>query len=145
MPNELDAYTRKAFEDTILTDPLDLTTRKVYADWLEDHGEHELAHFHRTMTVEKYTTAKKWMEAFAANANEYEEEGGTQRTFHECMEAAEKYFEHGVPTVVGVMGFGASEQLVTKEDYEEFWDAYSVLSSTLMPERNSGDPFMCGC
>ena len=38
----------------------DVTTRLVYADWLDDHGEHEEADRHR-----KWPAAKVWMAAFA--------------------------------------------------------------------------------
>ena len=44
-----------AFIDAILADESDDTTRLVYADWLEDHGEPELAAFVR-MQTEVYRT-----------------------------------------------------------------------------------------
>src|SRR5262245_33639443 len=56
---------RQAFEDAINADPLDMTTRKVFADWLDDHDEPELADYHRTLTVGGYTEARGWVAVFA--------------------------------------------------------------------------------
>lgn len=40
---------RKSFEDAIDANPLDSTTHLVYADWLQEQGEHEEADFRRAM------------------------------------------------------------------------------------------------
>ncbi len=40
---------RQSFEDAIDQNPLNATTHGVYADWLDDHGEHDEAGFRRAM------------------------------------------------------------------------------------------------
>ena len=47
---------RQAFEDAIDKNPLDATNHGVYADWLDEHGEHEEAKFRRSLSewIRKY-------------------------------------------------------------------------------------------
>ena len=53
----------KAFLDAIAADPRDMTTRLVFADWLDEHNEPELADEQRKFSVLRFD-AEQWMKGF---------------------------------------------------------------------------------
>jgi uncharacterized protein (TIGR02996 family) len=58
---------QQAFELTLQEDPYDESTHRVYADWLMDNDQPELAEHHRLWTVE-WQKAKDWMVDLADKA-----------------------------------------------------------------------------
>lgn len=59
----------KAFLDAIQQNPRDVTTRKIFADWLDEHDEPELADEQRNFSLEKYD-AEKYLQDFADRYND---------------------------------------------------------------------------
>ena len=59
---------RKAFEKALKKNEDDTTTRLVYADWLDEQGEHEEADRQR-----KWPAAKEWLVGFSKENSGYQE------------------------------------------------------------------------
>ena len=55
---------RDAFVQALTENPYDETTHRVFADFLDENDEPELADFHRTWTKE-WQEARDWMTDFA--------------------------------------------------------------------------------
>ena len=58
---------RQDFLDALKKDEDDTGTRMVFANWLDEQGEHEEAERHR-----KWPTAKKWLMDLCASVQEYD-------------------------------------------------------------------------
>lgn len=61
----------KAFLDAIAKNPRDLGTRLVYADWLDEHDEPELAAEQRGFELAKHD-AEQWLRCYASKMNSYD-------------------------------------------------------------------------
>ena len=59
---------REVFLKMLAEDEDDTTARLIYADWLDDHGEHEEADLQR-----KWPAAKEWLVRFSQENSHYEE------------------------------------------------------------------------
>lgn len=61
----------KQFTIAIKKDPYDSDTRKVFADYLEDHDRPEEADFQRYCAREEWKEARRWMEDFASRCGQH--------------------------------------------------------------------------
>lgn len=118
---------RAAFVQAIEENPYDEVTRKVFADWLDDHDEPEEADRQRTWTAKQYDESKKWLEEFA-----------------ECVGL--KYSE---VIAAGIEGFYCTgenydpqDELDARNGVKEFWKHWSVAVDRLIdPKLHHGNPF----
>jgi len=63
----------KAFLDLIAKNPLDMATRLIFAEWLDEHDEPELAAEQRAFNAERHE-AEKWLRQFCEeNYADYDE------------------------------------------------------------------------
>lgn len=128
---------REGFEKAIHQNFYDEVNRKVFADWLDDHDEPELADHHRNWSAVRYHHALVWMKNFAEEYNlSFEEAVEAGRTYIKTGEFFERFNEYGNTT-----------PLNEGDNLENYWDAWSMLNDTIAPEnmRKSIFTFYCSC
>jgi uncharacterized protein (TIGR02996 family) len=125
---------RKRFEDAIGADPYDLAVRKVFADWLEEHGDRpgddDLAVLHRGWTVEKQQ-AKEWLEDFARDFD---------MSYDELMAAAFDALDRGRGVT---LEFETPDRAFT--DGRDFWRCFKLLTGRDEVDEDTGLFFRCAC
>jgi uncharacterized protein (TIGR02996 family) len=136
---------REAFIEAIREKPRDLVTRKVFADWLDEHDEPELADHHRSWTEELYDEAIEWMNELASqlSTDEFDDV-----TIDQLIEAGWKYVRDGETSCVGGQGFTAEGLIAQRTIKEEYWKYWHVLADTIERPKSDymdGKLFTCGC
>lgn len=63
----------KGFIDAIAKNPRDVDTRLIFADWLEEHDEPELAAEQRAFSLERYDAEQRLRKFCDENSAEYED------------------------------------------------------------------------
>jgi len=138
---------RQAFLKSIETAPWDdELIRGVYADWLDEHGEHEEADRQR-----KYVPAERWLREFARKHSDYFEMshdyGGEYEDvlYGELMDFLKRHVngEHNIPLEIG------SNYDADFNDYSnEMWQHFEVVTGMPSPQneyRYEKPPFRCDC
>ena len=136
-----DESEERAFLRALKKDEDDTTTRLVYADWLDERGEHEEAD-----RMRKWDAAKAWLVRF------FEE--NSQGDYHGELNSYEELLEHAHAAVKEAredwLGFdcGSNESLcdALRENAGAFWRNWSVVTGVPLPpdyEKKSG--FGCSC
>lgn len=114
-------------------------THRVFADWLEENDEPELADFHRKWTAEwqrKYDAAETWLKWFAESV-------GSE--VNEIVAAGKMYAEMGQESQVGsdFLGMDATNLWCDDGVPEAFWEHYQSYTGTVVEESKRGEPFEC--
>lgn len=150
------AEQRTAFEKTIRENPRDLTTYRVFADWLEEFGDRpgddDLALWHRNWTLEKQD-AKEWLEDFASQcggtASGFSWEEGYQDwqkiTYEDVIRIGHTFIERGDYFIQ--QGSETARSLIWKKNVRElFWKNWSLVTGVPVGEETRQDsPFSCSC
>ena len=134
---------RDAFLKALAENEDDTTTRLVYADWLDDHGEHEEADRQR-----KWTPAKAWLVQFCRDNNP-----ATEDDPDEWFISYEQLLELGRAAVEGAdeEGFGFScgnnETMcwALQDNSLEFWKNWSTVTGIAIPLDVTESYFGCSC
>lgn len=138
---------RYIFEKMIKDDPYDFVTRKVFADWLDEHDETELANKHRNWTIEKQE-AWEWLEncATKCSGTRYyfkEEElmpNENPISIEELIHAAHKYLDSGECLYLPMNTEGI------RSDDDEFWANFSLVTGREVgPEVERREFIRCAC
>jgi len=112
---------KKAFLDAIKLNPVEITIRLVYADWLDEHGEHDEADRQR-----KFPQSESWLRKFSFQY---------VTDFDYLVESA----DNGV----GVC-FGDDDGPTAVND--EFWEHLSVYTGKNYPKKHRDETyFRCAC
>jgi uncharacterized protein (TIGR02996 family) len=129
---------REQFLAAITSSPKDYTKRLIFADWLDDHGEHEEAERQR-----KYQAAFEWIRDFADKIDQ-------GHTF--LLEQAERRFDPNWSIddkydYYFNMGENEGYKRATTAEWEEFWSNYEIVTGKKVPMdgRDSGPSFTCSC
>jgi uncharacterized protein (TIGR02996 family) len=133
-----------AFLKALAEDEDDTTTRLVYADWLDDHGEHEEADRQR-----KWTPAKAWLVRFCRDHNPAPDEDSDEWVIsHETLLELGREAVEGAGT--GWVGFSCGNNMTMCEalraNRREFWQNWSVVTGIpLPPDVEDKSSFGCAC
>jgi len=141
---------RQAFLAALTANEDDLTTRLVYADWLDDRGEHEEAD-----RMRKWPAAKEWLVRFARQFSSAEEDAGEPpRSYHELSQinwfpvTYRNLLELGRQGVAeGVIDCGANEDLceALRLDDTDFWKNWSIVTGVPVPAAAGDMRYGCSC
>ena len=136
----------EAFIRTIVDHPGDDTPRLVYADWLDDRGEHEEADRQR-----KWPAAKEWLVRFCrannpADDNDPEEWFISYETLLDLgREAVERAEEDGD----GELGFSCRNNNnmcdALRAECDTFWKNWSIVTGVPLPPDAKQGGFSCAC
>jgi uncharacterized protein (TIGR02996 family) len=119
----------------------DATTRFIYADWLDEQGEHEEADRQR-----RWPAAKEWLVRFFDDhsSGDYYEQ---LNSFEELMALAQAAVKEGHEKGLYIDCF-SNEGLcdALRANREEFWRNWSVVTGVpLPPGAESKSYFGCSC
>jgi uncharacterized protein (TIGR02996 family) len=136
----------RAFLDAIAANRFDCGLRKIFADWLDEHGRPEEADYQRRWTA-GVGHAEDWLGRFAADAG---------LTYDEVVMAARRHWLTGKEYGTGMnfepgnlLAFGESNKTPQYEFdggayLARFWECIGLLFGETVPEvRRAGEPFVC--
>ncbi|VTU00733.1 unnamed protein product [Gemmataceae bacterium] len=136
---------RDAFLAALAENEDDTTTRLVYADWLDEQGEHDEADRQR-----KWPAAKEWLVGFCAANNH----GPDEEDPYEWVISYADLLELGREAVAGAdkdgFGFSCGNNMTMcdalRDNSAEFWRNWSIVTGVPLPpggaERGG---FHCAC
>jgi uncharacterized protein (TIGR02996 family) len=132
---------RNAFLNALTDNEDDTSTRLVYADWLDEHGEHEEADRQR-----QWPAAKEWLVRFCRDHNH-------QYSFEQVI-SCEELIELGRQAVGEATESGLGFDCGTNEtmrdalyaNCREFWKNWSVVTGIPVPlDVEVKSRFGCSC
>lgn len=127
----MDLKDRIAFENALVLNKYDQTTRLIFADWLEEYGFDDEAVFHREWTKE-WQKSKDWLEEFARD--------NIPLGYDFMMESAENIIKTGYAYI----GDDDAKDAIDR-NREEFWKHYEVVMKTEVDEDIKERYFSCSC
>ncbi len=134
---------RDAFLKVLAANEDDTTVRLVYADWLDEQGEHEEADRQR-----KWPAAKEWLIRLSRDNNPPSEDDPDEWfiSYQTLLELGRE----GVERTGDWYGFSCANNMsmcdALRENSEEFWKNWSIVTGVPLPpdiEEKSG--FSCAC
>jgi uncharacterized protein (TIGR02996 family) len=131
-----DEADRRAFLNAIEASPRDQELpRLVYADWLDENGEHEEADRQR-----KYVPAERWLRGLAGQITDYET--FEPMRYETLIEAATTFLRSGI----GHDMYGWDMLDVVNQQKAEFWKNFEIVTGLPVPERTRERMFFgCTC
>lgn len=115
----------------------DISTRLLYADWLDDQGEHEEADRQR-----KWPAAKAWLREFCG------EEDDEADAYYLGVNALIREARRALDDGSLIVDCGANQAMCDRlrQDCREFWLKVSVVTGLSLPERYAETSrFGCAC
>ena len=133
---------RNAFLRALAANEDDTTTRLVYADWLDERGEHEEAD-----RMRKWPAAKAWLVRLCEqnNSPDLEEEWiiSYEKLLQAGRDAVEKAGESGYFTVWVSFNHDLGAALTTNT--REFWANWSIVTGIPVPANAEEKTWVCTC
>jgi uncharacterized protein (TIGR02996 family) len=132
-----------AFLKALAENEDDTTTRLVYADWLDDHGQHEEADRQR-----KWTAAKAWLVRFCQDHNPHDEDLDERViSYEEVLKLGQEAINEPVGDAFDFFcgnNMSMSESLNT--NCQEFWKNWSIVTGVALPaDIEKKTYFSCAC
>lgn len=122
----------RAFVMALKEDPYDTVARAIYADWLDDHDQPELADQHRQWT-EKKQQAEDWLRSFSKMAD---------ISYSNCVAAGFMSEDRG--DIFVQMGSESARDLIAyEEQLRKYWDNWEIVTGRKATNRER--PFSCSC
>lgn len=119
------------FLQALRENPYDEDLHRIYADWLEEHGELTEAAYQRAWTPE-LQEAEDWMDDYALQC---------EVTREEILKAGEAYLDEGDGYCIGT-----DTPDIVWTGREDFWRHFSVLTGREVPAAKKADTFIrCAC
>jgi uncharacterized protein (TIGR02996 family) len=137
---------RNAFLEALDANEDDTTTRLVYADWLDERGEHEEADRQR-----KWPAAREWLVRFCRAHNPPSDDDPFERTisYKELLELGREAVEEADESGLGFYcGNNQTMCNALRAHSREFWKNWSVVTGIPLPpgaEDMSYTRFNCAC
>jgi uncharacterized protein (TIGR02996 family) len=136
---------RNAFLKTLAENEDDTTTRLIYADWLDEQGEHEEADRQR-----KWPAAKAWLVRFCQDHNPAPDEEDPYEwviSYEQLLELGRKGVENATE---GDIGFSCGNNQTMcdalRENCQEFWKNWSTVTGIPVPaDIEEQSYFRCAC
>jgi uncharacterized protein (TIGR02996 family) len=138
---------RDAFLKALAKNEDDTPTRMVYADWLDEHGEHEEADRQR-----KWPAAKAWLVKFCRKHNPAASEDPDDWTW---VISYEELVELGRQAIEGAGRRKEYELLcgnnmdmcdALRANSQEFWKNWSIVTGIPLPQDvENRNHFTCAC
>lgn len=131
---------REAFLKVLEKNEDDEPARMAYADWLDEHGEHEEAERQR-----KWSAAKAWLMAFCEKNNPPADEDDETWIidYAALLELGREAFEHE-----NGISCGNNMEMcdALRNEADEFWKQWSIVTGTPLPaDLESISSFSCAC
>ena len=145
---------RNAFLKTLAENEDDTTTRLVFADWLDEHGEHEEADRHR-----KWPAAKEWLVRFCRENNPSDPTDPTDdEPTDEWVISYADLLDLGRRAITSTGRSKSKREYVIScgnnigmsdalgENCREFWTNWSIVTGIpLPPDIEEKSYFSCAC
>ena len=147
---------RDAFLKALAQNEDDTPTRLVYADWLEERGEHEEADRQR-----KWPAAKAWLVRFCRSLNPHPDDDDLDNedpdddhpysffgiSYEKLLKLGRKAVEAADQRGVGLY-CGANETMMDalRANSREFWKNWSIVTGIPLPPGVEGKSYFgCSC
>ena len=136
---------RHGFLEALEENEDDTPTRLVYADWLDDHGEHEEADRQR-----KWPAAKEWLVRFCQDNNPAALEEDSYLwviSYKELIRLGRQAIEEADEEGFGFQ-CGNNETMceALRANSREFWKNWSIVTGIAMPQNVEEKAyFSCAC
>ncbi len=146
---------RDAFLLALAENEDDTTTRLVYADWLDEHGEHEEADRQR-----QWPAAKEWLVRFCGSFNRYPIDDPNNDdpaednpysffgiTYEKLLKLGRKAVEEADQQGIAFY-CGANETMMDalRANSREFWKNWSIVTGIpLPPDVGETSRYGCSC
>jgi uncharacterized protein (TIGR02996 family) len=133
---------RDRFLQALAKNEDDTATRLVYADWLDERGEHEEADRQR-----KWPAAKEWLVKLCDKYNP-PDAYYTKITYEELITRGLLAVHDADNSKTAGIGFNDNERMcyAIMDNREEFWKNWSVITGVAAPmELQEKISFHCGC
>lgn len=120
--------------------------RLVYADWLDEHGEHEEADRQR-----RYVPAERWLREFAGQLVSSDEDDPRRDpiSYETLIEAARTFLrteDEDFPPYETLYCLPFETPDVVYEQREEFWKNFEIVTGVAVPDRDRQFViFRCAC
>jgi uncharacterized protein (TIGR02996 family) len=133
---------REGFLKALAENEDDTPTRLVYADWLDEQGEHEEADRQR-----KWPAAKEWLVRFCQDNNPEPDEETWIISYEDLLELGRQAIEEPDEDGFGVhCGNNMDMSYALQENSGEFWKNWSTVTGTpLPPDVEERGYFSCAC
>jgi len=148
---------REAFVKALEANEDDAVTRAVYADWLEERGEHEEADRQR-----KWPAAKAWLVEFAkkngshcTNYDELDDDdvgNFEETTYQQIIAYTAAYVDsHGEEHFVQRGSEMLRDALYEEDACRQFWESWSIVTGRPVATKDIAryggkpNPFCCSC
>ncbi len=137
---------REKFLEEIKDEPKNTSVRAIFADWLDEHDEPELADFYRSWTLEKHTESEGWLQGYIDKIMEEGISWGEDRcpeiTIEYLVEKAHEHLDTGRSTLF--LGFDTPDHIRT--DRKEFWKHFQTVTGRRIEVKDYSEVFFrCGC
>jgi uncharacterized protein (TIGR02996 family) len=133
---------RKAFLAALEKNEDDTTTRLVFADWLDENGEHEEAD-----RMRKWPAAKEWLVRLCEHNNTADLEEEWIITYEKLVELGRQAMKEAGES--GGFGFWATHNdamchaLATNT--REYWTNWSIVTGVPVPPDADQKSYFCAC
>ena len=137
---------RKEFLEEIQTNTRNTYVRAIFADWLDEHDEPELADFYRSWTLKKHEESEKWLQDYvdkiAAEGTEWDLDVKENYTLEAVLERANKHLDTGEPTIF--LNFDTPVHI--RSSRKKFWAHFQIVTGRRIGVKDYSEVFFrCGC
>jgi uncharacterized protein (TIGR02996 family) len=133
---------QQAFLQALAENEDDTTTRLIYADWLDEQGQHEEADRQR-----KWLPAKEWLVQFCRNHPRDEDLDEWEISYQTLLKLGQEAIDTADEQS---FGFSCGNNMTMcdalRANSQEFWKNWSIVTGVPLPaDAERKGYFSCGC